>query len=473
MYLVGAWCGAVLLLFAWLGYYAFPIADDLFYAMSVKEKGLPQFLASLYMEGSGRYVSNIFFGLFGLIVHNLTLYHFTALFHVGILVFSVFALVSVCHGGSRASAWLITLCLASTFLSGLPSPSQGLYWQCGSLVYFIPFNATFGAAAVLGIAAFSPGNLKTWHCALLFCLLVVIMGSNEITAVACLFFLGLAWLLALRKKHPKTRFFGYAVVVGLVLLLLSFGAPGNFARAADITEQHSRPWQWKFLINSLGGSLEGYKWLVRTPFLPSLVFCLLLFKPRWNTTFAGPSLPKRLALAFALGCLLFFGEYLLVYVTSKRAPYARIMNAIYDGSFLFFLACAGFFMRDMQHAVSRGIQRFGVKKMTAAAGILVVAATLAQPTISAAVYNLAAGEFAAYRSVWLRRLAMIPPRPLGNDMILDLPALRSRPFPLVFRDLEEKEAKHQFIAEDFARYHGLKGIRIVPYETPSRAVEQK
>ena len=457
----GVFFATILILFAWLGYYSFPIADDLSYAMSVKEKGLWKLISTLYVEGSGRYVSNILFGLAGMAVHNLTLYHLTALIHIVVLVLSIFALISVCHRGGLASTWLITLCLATAFLAGLPSPSQGLYWQCGSLVYFIPINAMFGIAAILGIAAFSPGEHKPWHNVLLFCLLFIVMGSNEITAAVCFFFLCLAWIVAFSKKHPKTRFFGYTIAVGFVLLLLSFGAPGNFARAAGIAEHNNRPWEWKFLINSLGGAFEGYKWLIRTPFLPSLAFCLLFFRPRWNPVPTRHGLAKRFAIAVILGCLLFFGEFLLVYISSKRAPYARIMNAIYDGSFLFFLATAAFFMGDIQRAATRVVQRFGTSRAIAAAGLLVIITTIAQPTVNSAARNLANGEFAAYRSVWMQRLAMIPPYPSGKDTVLDLPALHSRPFPLIFRDLEEEEAKHQFIISDFARYHGVKEVRIV------------
>lgn len=450
----------VLALFAGLGYFAFPIADDHSFAMELDRRGTFGLFSYMYANNSGRYMANLLYTVTGPAVANLAVYHCVALFQIAVLVVVMRALVAACHDGSRGSAWFMTLCLSAAFISGLPSPSQGLYWLCGSIVYVFSFNAFFGLAAVLAAIAFSPGAIKKYHVIFLGIFLLFAMGGNEVTAAVCEFFLFAAMVCAWRTNHPKKRLFMYVFFAGTVLLLASFLAPGNFGRMDVIGDKAGRPWQWRFLINALGGAFEGYKWLMYTPLLPAIALCCLRLNPRWTPGEFGLTTRQRVVIVLVAGGLLFFGEFLLVYVTSKRAPYARIVNAIYHGTFMFSLAATAFLLRDVLRLRDRLAVRFGMGRLLAIAGMLTLFLMGAQPTVRHAAMNLVNGEFAAVRSVWLERLAMLPPKEQAKDSVLTLPALRSRPFPLIFRDLEEDQAKHQWIKGIFASYHGLKGVRI-------------
>lgn len=457
---LGVFFFATLGLFAFLGYFAFPIADDHGFAMSVARDGVLRIFFHMYTTVSGRFASNMLYGVAPVVVGNLGLFHALAFTQILLLVIAMRFLIAVCHDGGRSAAWFMTLCLSAAFIAVLPSPSQSLYWLSGSIVYFVSFNALFGVAAVLAFAGFSPERLQKYHAAILFVLLLLAMGGNEITASACEAFLFAAWVCSWYTRHPARRFFGGAFLAATVMLLFSFLAPGNFVRVEEIGPDLGRTWQWKFLLQSLGGAFEGYKWLLFTPVLPAIALCCLYLRPRWVPRDFGLSLPKRVTLVLIFACLLFFGEFLLVYITSKRAPYARITNAIYCSAFVFALAATAFLMRDVLRLRTWLAQRFTVSKMTAAVGALTVLLVLVQPTVRSAVYNLTTGEFAAFRAVWLERLALIPPKELAKDRVLTLPALRSRPFPLIFRDLEESQAKHQWIKSDFAAYYGLKDVII-------------
>ncbi|SBW08691.1 membrane hypothetical protein [uncultured delta proteobacterium] len=458
---LGCCFGLLLGLFCFLGYFAFPIADDHSFALALERIGSFGLFTEMYFKAAGRYTANLLYSVTGVLVANPGWYHAIALFQISCLVAAIRALVSACHAGSRGSAWLITLCLSAAFIATLPSPSQGLYWLPGTIVYFVSFNALFALGAVMGIAAFTPSRLRKWHGAAGFILVIVIMGVNEITACVTEFFLLAAWVCALRRKHPATRFFGCLFLVGTIGILVSLSAPGNFNRLDEIDELVDRGWKWGFLLNSLGGAFEGYKWLVHGAVLPAIAVSTLYFIPRWVPDGHGLTLPRRLALVLALGCMLFFGEFLFVYISTKRAPYARIVNAIYDGTFVYALAAAAFLMQDILRLRTWLALRFGTRKVLAVAAALAVLFMALQPTVTAAVRNTVNGEFAAYRKVWLERLALIPPKPEGRDIVLALPPLRSRPFPLIFRDLEEQQAKHQWVKSVFAEYHGLKDVRIV------------
>jgi len=452
---------AILGLFAFLGFFVFPIADDHLYAMSVTHNGTFSHFLHMYTTASGRFAANLLYGVTAIFVGNLTLYHTVAAIHIVLLVLCVRALVAACHEGGKSSCWLITLCLCAAFVAGLPSSRQTLYWLCGTIVYFIPFNALFGVWAITAMLAFSPFSVKKRHMAILFGLLPLAMGGNEITASTCLFFFFLAWICARRTGHPQKRLFGYLLLTATVLLLFSFLAPGNFVRAGEIASESGRSWQWKFLLRPFGGAFEGYKWIFATPVLPAVALCCLYLKPRWKPCDFGLSPTKRAAIVLGLGCLLFFGEFLLAYLAGKRAPSARIQTAIYASAFAFTLAATVFLMKDILWLRSWLAQRIKANTLLAAAGGAAILMTLAQPNVSSAIRNLANGELFAYREAWLNRLALIPPEPSGENLVLTLPALPSQPYPVAFEDfLDSSDKKHQWIRLAFARYHGLKDITV-------------
>lgn len=460
----------LLAFFAWLGRYAFPIADDHSYGVAYRELGLWRLVTETYMRWSGRYVANIVVSLLGAMSDNVALYHWYPLFLILLLVFSLRFLVASCHKGTALDSWSITLCLAAAFLAGMPSLGQGLYWMCGAFTYFLAFPAIFVVAGCLcRYALFAefpePERPGTGTAAACVAALFVSMGCNEVSAAVCLFILVFACGTAFYRRHERRRSFAAFTAWGVFFFLLAYGAPGNFARAEVI----ENIWQWKYLLHIGGGAFEGYKWLLRTPFLPAVLFCALSFSPRWRRDAALLPWKRRLLLLFLLGCLLFLGEFLLVYVSSKRPPYARINNAIYHSAFLWGLVMAGAMRNELRGLLCRWAGKYGPRKITAVIGVTLCVSLLAQPSVTAALRNSLNGEFVAYRQVWLERLAMLPPKESASGVVLELPPLRSRPSPVIFRDLVEKQEKHSWIADAFVRYHGLKGVLVTPGETQETA----
>lgn len=451
-------CIAVLTLFAWLGRYVFPIADDHSYGAQFFSQAFWETQIRLYHSWSGRYIANMLFAPLGSLSGNLTLYHLYASIHLALLVVAMRALVGAFHEGGGLRAWGITSALAASFMAGLPSPSQGLYWMSGAVTYFIPFNAFFGLMALVVHRVLQPARWTMLHSVILVLCLFITMGCNEITTASTAFFLVAMWAYAKFTNNSASRFLGFTALAALALLAFSFGAPGNFARAAD---DGKTAWSWGYLIPVLGGSFEGYKWFFRTPLVPSLLFCAFLLKPRWTPT-SNFSLKKLIPILAILACALFLGEFLLVYVSSKRAPYARINNAIYHSAFVFGLLAMGLLYGHCRHFFAWAKNKLRNRELLfpVLGGLLLVFFAI-QPSVFLGVRNLVNGEFAEYRAIWLTRLAMIPPRGQGTDIVLEMPALRSRPFPIVFRDLEESQSKHQWIPEVFATFHGLKGVKIV------------
>lgn len=447
-----------LLLFAYLGRYAFPIADDHSYGTAYRELGLWRIIAQTYLEWSGRYIANALAPFLGSLSDNVALYHVYPALHIALLVLSLRFFVSCFHKGSAWDARLITVILAASFLAGMPSLSQGLYWMCGAVTYFLAFPAMFIAVGCLGRYAFCVEKPGKGYAALCVGSLFICMGCNEVSAAVAMFFLVCACVAAYVFALPQKRAFAAFTVWGAAFFLLAYAAPGNFVRA-DIIENE---WQWKFVLHIAGGAFEGYKWLARTPFLPAVFLAAFLFAPRWRPENTPYPAKKRLLFLLLLGCLLFLGEFLLVYVTSKRPPYARINNAIYQSAFLFGLAGAGVMLGQISALAQSWSRKLGRGRVFSLTALVFCITLLAQPSVFSALRNEAGGEFAAYRDIWVTRLAMLPPREEAAGVTLTVPPLRSRPYPIVFRDLQEKQAKHQWIAKVFAEFHGLKKVVVAP-----------
>ena len=459
----GVWCGffsLILLLFASLGWYVFPIADDHSYFLQFGELNYWDVAKQVYFTGSGRYLSTFFLTFLSGYTDNLVLYHAYALILIVMLTASLFFLVTSCHRGRMVDALTMTLCLTVAFIAGMPSPSQGLYWMSGAFTFFPAFVATFIVIGAFCCMAFFPEK-KPWpFVALAVAGLFVCMGCNELTAAACMFFLVLAYGVAHISGHSRRRLFGFLVLWGFVLLCFSFSAPGNFAR----TDAMHRPWEWRFMFNVAGGMFEGFKWFFRSPVIPAVLFCAVLLQPRWDATVTRCSATKRLVFWALLACALFFGEFLLVYVSSRRAPYARMNNAIFHAAFTFALFGGALMQDTIQRILRTGYTRMGKKVVFFCAGALLTVSIVFQPSVRASIRNYVNGEFAAYRATWLTRLAMLPPKDRAEGVVLTVPALRSRPFPIAFRDLEESQEKHQWIKNAFTAYHGLRCVVVEPRE---------
>ena len=453
----GVWCAffsLVLLLFASLGWFVFPIADDHGYFLEYGTRPYWDVAKHAYWNFSGRYLSTFFLTFLSGYVDNIPLYHAYAAILITLLLGALFFLVSSCHRGSLFGSLSMALCLTAAFIAGMPSPSQGLYWMSGAFTFFPAFLGVFIVLGALCRLAFFPESAPGPWLAVGAAGIFVSMGCNELTAAASMFFLALAYGAARLAGNARQRHIGFLALWGLALFCFSFTAPGNFARS----EGFERAWEWSFLLNVAGGMFEGFKWIARTPAIPAILFCAVLLRPRWNADAVRLSGGKRFALWLGLACALFFGEYLLVYVSSRRAPYARMNNAIFHAAFVMALIGGGAMLGEMQQRLRAWCAKRGGNAVFACAGTLLAAFIVLQPSVRASVRNYANGEFAAYRQVWLARLAMLPPRDRAGDIVLTLPALKSRPFPIVFRDLVEEQAKHQWIPDVFARYHGLNGI---------------
>lgn len=456
---------SLLILFAYLGNFVFPIADDHSFAMSLRELSPWEYEKNILLTWSGRYIAYLGVWILAEYINNISLYHAYASIHILSLFISIYILVSVASKDQGLpSKLLISLCLTTAFITGFPSPSQGLYWMTGAITYFVPFNLSFLLLALLAYLAFEPEKWNHFLSAITAFIIFLIMGGNEITCFSSVALLFCLSSYAQLIKHSKRKFFIAFFLFCLFLLVASFLAPGNFVRAGLIEAEATREWRWSFLINCLGGAFEGFKWIFITPVFISLVFVAFVFKPRWEVENIFFSLKKRLVFILLIGLGLFFLDFLLVYISSKRAPYARINNAIFAGAFIYGLCAFALLLPEIRRLIKKMQIKIGVSKGFALIACALILFTLGQKTVYSSICNLGNGSFTEYRSIWEERLNLVEEAKKEGLEELVMPGLKSRPFPIVFRDIQEKQDKHQWIGPLFARYHGFEKMIVTPHK---------
>lgn len=115
----------------------------------------------------------------------------------------------------------------------LVSLPEHFYWITGSNIYFLP--VILSGILLYSYGKFQESGRKIWFF-LSAIFVAVIMGSNEILA---LLLLGVLIVLNFQIKSKENRIL---LIVGLIGLLLSFLAPGNFKRLADSTDVFYIKW---------------------------------------------------------------------------------------------------------------------------------------------------------------------------------------------------------------------------------------
>lgn len=450
------WIPALILIplfFAFLGIYAFPIADDYSYALMFRKTGLIDSFQTMYATWSGRYLSNIVLALLGSLSRNTALYHLYPTFHIICLSWAVLAIVDACHTGNLKSKLFIGLIFIATYLAGMPSPSQGIYWMAGSFTYQLGINGLLGCLAVLVRTAVSHERPGPAGYTVLGLSAIACFGSNELSAATGFTAFTIFAAVAYFSRHPLRSWFVGAACAITPLFLCSFLAPGNFARAATQVHDPSPLHRlWFCFHRSLGGAFEGFKWLGLSAFFPAVLVTLPFFRPAWSGLPISRWSTRKNMLGFLIiGLGIFFCDYFITYWSSHKAPYSRINNAIHADAIIY--GCAFFFIfhKQIQTFVNTKIFR---KKFISSLTLFCIffAVLLGQKNISLSAYNMITGKLSTFKNEQELRYVAISSAPEHTI----LPTLTHKPFPVFFRDIDDK--KRGWILNSFQAYWNISSL---------------
>ena len=233
---------AVIMLFAQLGQYAHPAADDYCMAVGVEQNGLIPHLWQHYLEWSGRYTGNSLYALYPMITGLYAGYSILpSLLIIALLLATAFFISSVFRLKMMSSmVWIASIFLVAVYLLGIRHTASSLYWMSGSLTYQ---TANILLLLLLGLAIRLKGQLSenqhtTGTVIVISIVTMLAIGTNELNLVAVCLLLGLLFLIQAFSDRSKLRPWIWLLLVAALCSSVVYFSPGTVVRESTFPMRH-------------------------------------------------------------------------------------------------------------------------------------------------------------------------------------------------------------------------------------------
>ena len=254
-----------LILLIMLSFFAYPQADDFFFANSLNKFGWLGSQINWYNTWFGRFSSTMLL-ISGSYIDFSILYKIFPILTIFGYVFAFYLAVwKLFPDASRQFRLIFSLTMTLLYVSGMPSLAQEFYWFTGWATY-----APANVATIIFLCCFdSIKNNKV--CISLILLGIFVIGSNEVSMLILMVFVFAALCKDLKNKRLLWMFAVFTLSSLVVVL-----APGNAVRAA---KEHD--FLFSFIASvGLTGALIG-TWLLN-PLLWIAAFLFCRFRQKFG-----------------------------------------------------------------------------------------------------------------------------------------------------------------------------------------------
>ena len=270
----------ILIPYLLLSAYCSPIADDFTYSLRGKENPLFATLQHDFFHWNGRYFSNILVLHNPLVFDSLTGYKLipVVLILLTLLSFHLFVYALSHEYLKKIEILTISLLLTVLFLYQMPLISEGIYWYTGAVTYQSGNFALliFASLLILHYKRKFLFRSSVIHICISVSMLVITIGSNEISMLLCLSLLIILNVLAFLKKLKNKKTLFFFLLLTLTFSSLVFFAPGNHVREGYASEKHLF---FKSLFYSLAQTARfTSQWILSLPLLGISVLYYFLHK---------------------------------------------------------------------------------------------------------------------------------------------------------------------------------------------------
>ncbi len=321
-YLVWVIFGVVFFEFLIISRYNHPVLDEYAYANMFKQFGYIDTYINHYFKWGGRYLSNSLVLIQPLSFNNFTLYKvYPILSILSTVVVFYFFMKTIMYTNNRKEILTVVAIVTLLFFSYLPIISDSFYWYTGSLTYQVAINSfiLFSTFFLL----YQRTKERKYQYLMLF-LIFLINGTNEIMVVLFNMTLFIINGVVFYKTKKINRLYLGMFILSCLFGLITILAPGNFARAASIENNHHD------LFYSLKSTLIFVVstlvfWSVKI--VPLMVLFYLIVR---NIKIDLLKLRKQ-EIWFVLGLIFIFvfaGVFISFYTQGKRPP-DRVLNIVY------------------------------------------------------------------------------------------------------------------------------------------------
>ena len=338
--------GIVLLVFSlipimWVSIYNHPTGDDIFYGLEAhqawEESGsvmqtlvaATKGVVSDYYRWQGTFVALLIMRLQPTVFGE-SWYILTPFIVVGLLLGGfLYALTKVAKYILPMDKWdifAIWSVVSFVMIQWVHVVGEAFYWFNGAVYY----------SGFWGVMLFGIGIVIEWcntqkkhYVPLLFCVAIMIGGSNYITLLLSLILLTITFLFLLWRKRGSGLVIGLSNIILLVCLVISAMAPGNEFRRASIYASLSVPAAIVASLSQGFAYIDAWAsgwWLLGIVFLlPTMIHIIV----RSKYSFAHPGIV--VSFLYGIFCAM---QCPTMYAEASTGP-GRVLNVIWYGMVLF------------------------------------------------------------------------------------------------------------------------------------------
>lgn len=222
--------------FAWLAVYAHPAADDFPLSQTAREWGQYTTVVGYWKCWSARYTSIFLMSVNPLVFGSLWGYKAGFFVNFFIVAIALYLFIKVFFQlESKQTSWLLAITVALVLVSTSPTLSNGYYYLAGAWFY-LPGHLLLAIFVWFVTNTDLPENLQQLrlrqiiNLSFVSCLLVLLIGCNEVMMLISLAFVGLSlfWFLVFEKKlHIGWLFILFVALASTALVVFS---PASFYR---------------------------------------------------------------------------------------------------------------------------------------------------------------------------------------------------------------------------------------------------
>jgi hypothetical protein len=457
-----------------LSFFNHPTSDDFSFTNLAIQNGFWKAQIIKYNIWTGRFFSTaLATGLNPLVYDWMFGYKLIPVATILLLLHSFYVFMKELTASTLSRQMTLTLMLAFFFLFiyQMPGLNRGIYWMMGIYIYQMANIASLYFFALMLRAYRTPNSRRKIFLAIASSLwLVAAIGTNEATMATLDVFLGLIFLYKFYKSREVDKFLVFVLVIAVIASCAVVFAPGNVVRASSLTMKNDLDQQSifsVFTITALGSLRLIGGWLASPVLLFTILFIPLATKLSAHLKEKMSYFTIHPAISLSILLLLVFVNLFPAVWARGSIPPPRTLNV----TFLIFLAGWFFNIQVIVHFFHKIGYQF--KKLPgyayAITGFLVCWAILLQENnLRLAGSNLLNKEMIkgiltfnlqesdlqgtayAYDKEMQRRYQML--RQCQDD-ICEVDRLKSRPYAIFVRDIEEdeKDRKNVFTAIYFKK----------------------
>ena len=258
-----------------VSFFTNPTWDDFDFTVNALKFGFLRSQYNWYIGWSGRFFSTaVMSSVNPLMFHSIIGYKLASFSVIILFIISVFYFIKYVTGNTLnlTQYSIAALSICSLYFYKMANPALGFYWLSSAVIYQLA-NILFILLIIL-LIKYSGQNsklIRSVYLIIISFVIIAIQGSNEISMLLTMEFLGFLFIYHLFKFKKINYSLLFFIVISIIGFYLVYTAPGNGVRESKNPQSH-------MLFSSLSLSLSDTAELIlyRVTDTPLILFSILV-----------------------------------------------------------------------------------------------------------------------------------------------------------------------------------------------------